>query len=542
MSTATKSETMKVLFADAVASDAQAILQEAGLEVDNRPAMELADKIAALADCTGLVVRSATQVDAAMMDSSPLLKVIGRAGSGVDNIDVAAATERGILVMNAPGENTLSAAEHAWAMLMAMCRNIPAAHGKLASGGWGKQGLMGVELHNKTIGVLGLGRIGREVAQRAKAFGMTVLGFDPFLPPEVAEKMGIELCELEDIWPRVDFLSLHTPLTDRTKHLINSETLSACKPGVRVVNCARGGVIDEQALIAGLESGQCAGAALDVFEYEPPVADYPLRVHPKVVCTPHLGASTSEAQEKVAVRIAHQIAAYLNDGAVQNAVNMPSVDSEVATSLRPWQQLAGTIGLMQAQMLDGRIQEVEIEVAGDLCKLPQTAITSSVLQSLLGHLLSQRVNLVNAESVAREHGYTIKEVQGQDTDGYASLLTVTLRTDQGSHLVQGAVFGEHHPKIVRIDSYYIESDAKGEFLLCINDDRPGRIAAVTAVIADHGVNIADLALGRDKPSCTAMCAIHLDKKLDENALDAVRAIPGFNWVRTIQTLTPNIGS
>lgn len=527
-------DTMKVLFADPVADEAEQILTAAGCEVDNRPGMELEDKLTAIADCVGLVVRSATTVDAAMMDAAVGLKVIGRAGSGVDNIDVAAATERGILVMNAPGENTLSAAEHSWAMLMAMCRNIPAADAKLSGGGWGKQGLMGVELYGKTIGVLGLGRIGREVAKRAKAFGMTVLGFDPFLPPGVAEKMGVVMCELEDIWPQVDFLTLHTPLTERTHHLLGVETLAACKPGVRVVNCARGGLIDENALNDAIESGHCAGAALDVFEQEPPSADYHLLLNPKVVCTPHLGASTSEAQEKVAVRIAEQIAAYLNDDVVQNAVNMPSVNAEVAARLRPWQRLAETIGSMQAQLLDGRIKDIEIEVAGGLCELPQTALTSSVLKSLLGHLLSQRVNLVNAEAVAREHGYTIREVQGQDTDGYASLLTVRLCSDQGEHLVQGAVFGEHHPKVVRIDSYYIETDATGEFLLCVNDDCPGRIAAVTAVIADHGVNIADLALGRDKQSGTAMCAIHLDSQLSDEALAAVGRIDGFHWARSIR--------
>ncbi|MDP6849821.1 MAG: phosphoglycerate dehydrogenase [Planctomycetota bacterium] len=525
---------MKVLFADAIASDAEGILSSAGISVDNRPGMETPEKIAALADCEGLVVRSATTVDATMMDAAPNLQVIGRAGSGVDNIDVPSATERGILVMNAPGENTLSAAEHAWAMLMAMCRNIPAAHGKLSGGGWGKTGLMGVELHGKTIGVLGLGRIGREVASMAKAFGMTVLGYDPFLSPEIAKKMGIELCELEEIWPQVHFLTLHTPLTDRTRHLMNDESFGACRAGVRVVNCARGGLIDEAALLAALESGQCAGAALDVFESEPPLEDYPLRKHPKVVCTPHLGASTSEAQEKVAVRIAEQMAAYLNDGAVQNAVNMPSVESEVANRLRPWQKLAGKLGVIQAHLLDGHITEIEIESAGDLLELPQSALTSAVLRGLLGRLLSQRVNLVNAGAVAREHGYTIKEVQGQDADGYAGLLSVRLRTDQGEHLVQGAVFGDIFPKVVRIDSYYIETDAKGELLLCINDDSIGRLAAVTTKIAELGINIADMALGRDKTQGTAMCALHLDENLSDEGLEAVRAIEGFRWARVIR--------
>ncbi|MCH2112268.1 MAG: ACT domain-containing protein, partial [Planctomycetes bacterium] len=277
--------------------------------------------------------------------------------------------------------------------------------------------------------------------------------------------------------------------------------------------------------------------AFDVFEQEPPVEDHPLRSHPQVVCTPHLGASTTEAQEKVAFRIAEQMSAYLKEGIVRNAVNMPSVGAEVAERLKPWQKLAGTIGHMQAHLLDGGLTEVEVEVSGDLVELPQGAITSAVLEGLLGHLLNQSVNRVNAESVARDHGYTIKEVQGQDTDGYAGLLSVTLRSDSGEHIIQGAVFGERYPKVVRVDRWYLESDAKGDLLLVVNEDTPGRLAAITAVIADSGANVADLALGRDKATGTALNAIHLDGPLTEDALERVGAIDGVAWVRQL-ALTP----
>ncbi len=525
---------MKVLLADAVAAECGEILRRAGHEVVDSPALPRPELEAAIADCEGLVVRSATTVDAALMEAAPQLRVIGRAGSGVDNIDVPEATARGVVVMNAPGENTLSAAEHACALLMAVSRNVASAHLRMRDGEWGKKGLMGVELHGKTLGVLGLGRIGREVAVRAKAFGMKVLGFDPFLPPEVAESLGIELAELDAIWPQADFLTVHAPLTDRTHHLVGAEALAACKPGVRVVNCARGGLVDEAALLEALADGRVAGAALDVFEQEPLPADSPLRSHPAVVLTPHLGASTTEAQEKVAVRIAEQFNAYFEAGVVRNAVNMIALEPAVAERLTPWQRLAETMGLMQAELLDGRIEELTVKVAGEIGELPLRAFTGAVLKGLLDRLLSQRVNLVNAEAVAKDHGYAVREVRGQETDGYAGLLTVRLRSDQGEHVLEGAVFGKDHPKIVRIDNFYLESDAKGEILLCQNEDVPGRLAALAAVVAEYQVNIADFALGRDRDSGQALNAIHLDSPLPAAALDQVRAVEGVHWARVVR--------
>jgi D-3-phosphoglycerate dehydrogenase / 2-oxoglutarate reductase len=523
---------MKVFLADAVSGECEKILAAAGLEVDNRPGLDPADKLATLADASGMVVRSATKVDAAMMDAAPELKVIGRAGSGVDNIDVAAATERGILVMNTPGENTLSAAEHAMALLLSLSRQVAAADARMKNGEWGKKGLMGVELVDKTIGVIGMGRIGQAVAKRALGFGMKVLGYDPFLPTEVAERMGVEMAELADIYPRADFLTLHTPLTDRTLHLLNAKSMQGCKAGVRIINCARGGLIDEVALLQNLESGHVAGAGLDVFENEPLPANHPLLHHQNVVTTPHLGASTAEAQEKVAVRVAEQIAAFLNEGVVRNAVNSFSVSAADSARLNPYLKLAESLGRLQAKLMHSPCKFIEIERSGDLLDLPGQAISSAVLHGFLGSLLSQKVNLVNAMAIAQEHGYKVSETSGTDTDGYAGLLTVRVFCDDQRRTVAGSIFGHNRPKLVRVDDFVLETSLKSHMMLCSNHDIPGRLAAISALIAQHNINVANCALGRDLESGHAMNAFQIDAPLPESALDDLRQLDGIRWVLT----------
>lgn len=520
---------MKILLADAVAEECGRILEQAGLTVDNRPGLPLEEKLAALQDAVGMVVRSATTVDAAMMDAAPQLRVIGRAGSGVDNIDVEAATARGILVMNAPGENTLSAAEHALSLLLSLCRHIPQADARMRAGEWSKKGLMGTELIDKTIGVIGLGRIGQAVAQRAQGFGMKVVGYDPFLPSEVASSLGIELLELDQIWPRVDFLSLHTPLTDRTHHLIDAQVLAALKPRARLVNAARGGLVDEKAMLASLDAGHLAGAALDVFEQEPLPPDSPLRAHPQVILTPHLGASTDEAQEKVAVRIAEQICAFLKEGAVRNAVNSFSVDGPTAAKLEPWMRLAHSLGRLHASFLNGPVCEIDIECSGDLLELPTAAIKSSVLHGFLEVLLSRSVNLVNAASVAKENGYRVAEVQGIDTVGFAGLLKVSVEANGNSHVVAGSVIGHDKPKLVQVDRFYLETKLKGTMLFCRNLDRPGRLAAITGLIAEHGINVANLALGRLPDHSMAFNAIQLDQPSSAALRTALTNLEGVEW-------------
>jgi D-3-phosphoglycerate dehydrogenase len=521
---------MKILLADAVAPECERLLEKAGLQVDNRPGLPLNEKLVAVSDAVGMVVRSATTVDAAMMDAAPNLKVIGRAGSGVDNIDVEAATARGILVMNAPGENTLSAAEHAVSLLLSLCRNIPDASARMRSGEWSKKGLMGVELVDKTIGVIGLGRIGQAVARSVQGLGMRVIGYDPFLPAEVAESLGIELLELDEVWPQVDFVSLHTPLTERTHHLVNAEVLAAMKPGARLVNAARGGLIDENAMLVALDSGHLAGAALDVYEQEPLPSDSPLRTHPKMVLTPHLGASTGEAQEKVAVRIAEQIGAFLKEGAVRNAVNSFSVDGPTATKLEPWLRLATSLGRLHANFLDGSISGIEIECSGDLLELPTTAVTSAVLHGFLEVLMSRNINLVNAVSVAHENGYRIAEVQGTDTVGFAGLLKVTIEADGVKHVVAGSVIGHNKPKLVQVDHFYLETQLKGWMLFSRNLDQPGRLAALAGELAGHGINVANLALGRDADLNKAFNAFQLDQEPSAELRDSLLALDGVEWV------------
>ncbi len=521
---------MKIFLADAVAPECANILAAAGFAVDDRPGLSNQEKIEAVHDAVGLVVRSATQVDAAMMDAAPQLRVIGRAGSGVDNIDVDAATQRGILVMNAPGENTLSAAEHAVSLLLSLCRNIPAADARLRQQGWSKKGLMGVELVGKTIGILGLGRIGQAVAQRMQGFGMKVVGYDPFLPPEVADKLGIQLLSLEELWPRVDFLSLHTPLTDRTHHLLDADVFAAMKPGARLVNAARGGLIDEASMLEALQTGQLAGAALDVFEQEPLPANSPLCQQPNLILTPHLGASTGEAQEKVAVRIAEQMAAYLHAGEVRNVVNSFSVDGATAARLEPWLRLARSLGQLHASFLEGAATKIEVECAGELLELPTSAVTSAVLEGFLQSLLSRSINQVNAMSVAKECGYRIAEVQGTDTVGFAGLLKVSVESTNGhNRVVAGTVIGHDKPKLVQVDHFYFETQLKAWMLFCRNLDQPGRLAAIAALLANHGINVANLALGRDPDLHKAFNAFQLDQAIPPELTQSLLGVDGVEW-------------
>jgi len=522
---------MKVVFADRVDSHCSATLERAGIEVDDVAGQGDEALLQALAEADGLVVRSATQVDAKLMDAAPELKVVGRAGSGVDNIDVTTATARGILVMNAPGENSLAAAEHAFALILGLSRNLGPASVRMRDGEWSKEGLMGVELCDKTLGVVGMGRIGREVAARGKAFRMRVLAHDPFLPDEVAEGMGIEKVDLDLLFSESDFLTLHAPLTDKTKHLIGADSLSKCKKELRIINCARGGLVDEGALLAALEADKIAGAALDVFEEEPLPEDSPLRNNPKILLTPHLGASTSEAQEKVALRIAEQIAAYLNEGTIQNAVNLFSVDPEQAAMLDPWLKLAEGMGRMHAVLAKGSLEEVSVELSGTVLDLPGPALVSGALQGLLSGFLSREINLVNAVSAAEEHGLKLAEVRGPDPEGYLGLIKIRVSGDGGERLISGTVYAERYPKVVQVDEFFIETPLKANMLFYKNDDTPGRLAAITSSIAAHGVNIADLALGRDKDSGTAFSALHLDAPLSEDALEALRSVDGVTWAQ-----------
>lgn len=519
---------MKILITDPIEQSCVDILTREGFQVDLKPGLPADEIKLVIHEYAALVVRSGTKVTADIIEKATAMKVIGRAGAGVDNIDSAAASKKGIIVMNTPGGNTLSTAEHTFSMLMAVARNIPNAHASLVAGRWDRKKFMGTELFGKTLGIVGMGKIGREVASRAQAFGMTTIGFDPVLNADVALKMNVELVSLEEIYRRSDFITVHTPLSDETRGLLNDETISKCKKGVRLVNCARGGIIDEAALLKALDSGHVAGAALDVFVEEPP-KDYSLAKHPKVVATPHLGASTEEAQEKVAIQIAEQIADALKDRGIVGAVNAAALQAGVPNEIKPYLLLAEKLGSLQAQVMKGQLKELSIELCGELLHKHSELIKAGVLRGLFSKLMSQPVNYINAPVLAQSMGVRISEKKSIDSADYANLLTVGYKTESEQRMFAGTVFGGKHLKFVRLDKYSIEGTPEGTFLYYTNIDRPGMLAKVGALLAEANINIAGLSLGRSGVGERALTVVNVDTPISETVLQKVSSLDGvFN--------------
>ena len=522
-----------MLIADKVSPTCAEVLRAAGLEADHRPGIGASDLRSAIGDFDGLVVRSDTQVTEDVLAAAPRLRVVGRAGAGVDNIDVDAATRRGIVVMNAPGENTISAAEHTLSMLLSLARRIPAADRSMRAGRW-EHGttFMGVELYAKTLGVLGVGKVGREVASRARAFGMEVVGFDPVLTPEVAARLGVQILPLAEVLARADFLTLHLPLTAETRHLIGREQLLRCRRGLRIINVARGGIVDEAALIEALESGQVAGAALDVFEHEPPSGSPLLRLD-SVVLTPHLGGSTREAQEKVAARIAEQIAAYLRDGTVANAVNVEGVEPRLAPALLPYRDLCGRLGRFLSALGPGSYDEVLLEYAGAVNEYPIRPLTSAFLKGLLEGKLSDPINPVNALILAREAGIRVQETRAGESRDFTALVSATLRGPAGARSAAGTLFGKRDPRLTRIDEFQIDAMPQGAMLIVSNDDRPGMVGRIGSLLGDAGVNIAYMSLGRDRSGGRAIAVLNLDSPIPKHLLKQLSAIDGVLWAEGV---------
>ncbi len=517
---------MKVLIADKVSVTCAEVLRRAGFEVEHRPSLSPAELLASVAGADGLVVRSDTRVTDEVMAAAPRLRVVGRAGAGVDNIDVDAATRRGIVVMNAPGENTISAAEHTMSMLLALARRIPAADRSMRAGRWERGStFLGVELFGKTLGVLGLGKVGREVASRARAFGMEVIGADPVLSEEVAARLGVALLPIPAILERADFLTLHLPLTSETRHLLGRAQLARCRRGVRIVNVARGGILDEAALIEALGTGQVAGAALDVFEHEPP-AGSPLLQLDSVVLTPHLGASTQEAQEKVAARIAEQIAGYLKDGLVANAVNMEGVDPRILPALLPYRVLCERLGQLLAALAPASVAEIAVEFSGSVLEYPTRPLTASLLKGFLQGKLSDPVNAVNAMLLARETGLRVVETRAAESQDFTALVCATVKGRDASRSAAGTLFGKRHPRLVRLDEYQLDAIPEGPMLIVSNDDRPGMVGLIGSALGNAGVNIAYLSLGRDRSGGRAIAIFNLDTPLTDEVLRAIAAIDG----------------
>ncbi|MDT5155848.1 MAG: D-3-phosphoglycerate dehydrogenase / 2-oxoglutarate reductase [Acidobacteriota bacterium] len=515
---------IKIFIADDVNESGLEPLRSAGFVVEKRTGLKGEELSEALGGADGLVVRSETKVTAQLLEAAARLRVIGRAGVGVDNIDVPAATQRGVIVMNAPDGNTMTTAEHTLALLLALARRVPSGQASLKAGRWERKKFVGVELRGKTLGVVGLGRIGRVVASRALGFEMKVLAFDPFVAPEQLREQGVELATLEEVCARADFITVHTPLTPETRGIIGVREFARMKQGVRVINCARGGLIDERALYAAIKEGRVAGAALDVFEEEPPVADYPLIALEEVVATPHLGASTLEAQEGVAVIVAEQMRDFFLTGAVRGAVNVPAVGAQEMKALEPYLGLAERLGRFQAQLVDEPVRAVEIEYAGEATTFDAAPVTRSFLAGLLRNM-SARVNVVNALLIAEERGIavTVSHKHGPSGGTRAPVRTRVLTT-AGEHTVAGALFGQQTDgRVTEIDSFRIEATPAGNMLLTRSSDVPGVIGRVGTILGDHGVNISRFHLGRRERGGEAMAVIETDAPLDEATLEELRA-------------------
>jgi D-3-phosphoglycerate dehydrogenase len=516
----------KVLISDALSPAAVQIFKDRGIEVDFQPALgKDKDKLAELVgNYDGLAIRSATKVSPKILEKAKSLKVIGRAGIGVDNVDIPAATARGIIVMNTPFGNSITTAEHAITLMLALAREIPQADASTQAGKWEKNRFMGVEITGKTLGVIGCGNIGSIVADRALGLKMKVIAFDPYLSPERAVDLGVEKVELEELFKRSDFITLHTPLTDKTRNIIDAKAIEKMKTGVRIINCARGGLVDEVALRAALDANKVAGAAFDVFVTEPATENV-LFGHPNVVCTPHLGASTSEAQENVALQVAEQMADYLLRGAISNAVNFPSISAEEAPKLKPFIALAEKLGSFAGQLTETGISKVQIAYEGAVAQMNTKALTSAALAGLLRPMLGENVNVVSAPAVAKERGIVVEEVTREMPEDYESLITVTLVTERQSRHVSGTVFADGRPRIVNIKGIRMDAEFASSMIYITNLDKPGFIGTFSSTLGEAGINIATFHVGREAPGANAVALIEIDGELPDAVLTKVRALP-----------------
>ena len=515
----------KVLISDALSPAAVQIFKDRGIEVDFQPALgkDKEKLAAAVGNYDGLAIRSATKVTGKVLQWAKNLKVIGRAGIGVDNVDIPAATARGIIVMNTPFGNSITTAEHAISLMLALARQIPEADASTRAGKWEKNKFIGVEIFGKTLGVIGCGNIGSIVADRALGLKMKVIAYDPYLSADRAVDLGVEKVELEELFKRADFITLHTPLTEKTRNIINAEAIKAMKNGVRIVNCARGGLVDEAALYEALKSGQVAGAAFDVFVTEP-ATENPLFSLPNVVCTPHVGASTSEAQENVALQIAEQMSDYLLRGAITNAINFPSISAEEAPKLKPFIALAEKLGSFAGQLTETGVSKVQFTYEGAVAQMNTKALTSAALAGLLRPMLGD-VNVVSAPVVAKERGIVVEEVTREMPEDYESLITVTVTTERQSRHVSGTVFADGRPRIVNIKGIRMDAEFGPSMIYITNLDKPGFIGKFSSTLGEAGINIATFHVGREAPGGNAVALIEIDGELPEPVLAKVRALP-----------------
>jgi D-3-phosphoglycerate dehydrogenase / 2-oxoglutarate reductase len=524
----------RVLISDALSPAAVAIFKNRGLDVEFQPNLgKDKDKLAATINgFDGLAIRSATKVTGKLLEHAKGLKVIGRAGIGVDNVDIPAATARGIIVMNTPFGNSITTAEHAITLMLALARQIPEADISTRAGKWEKNKFLGVEIFGKTLGIIGCGNVGSIVADRALGLKMKVIAYDPFLSAERALKLGVEKVELEELWRRADFVTLHTPLTEKTRNIVNAETLAQMKRGVRLINCARGELIEEAALAEAVKSGQVAGAALDVFREEPATQSVLFGL-PNVVCTPHLGASTMEAQENVALQIAEQMSDYLLRGAISNAVNFPSISAEEAPKLRPFIALAEKLGSFAGQLTESGIKQVRITYEGVVAQMNTKALTSAAVAGLLRPML-QEVNVVSAPIVAKDRGIIVEETRRDAERDYDSLITLAVVTDRQTRAVSGTVFADGRPRIIDIKGIRMDAEFAPSMLYVTNQDKPGFIGRFATLLAEAGINIATFHLGRDSQGGNAIALVEVDGSVPAEVLAKVRQIPNVQQVKPLQ--------
>jgi D-3-phosphoglycerate dehydrogenase len=524
----------RVLISDALSPAAVQIFKDRGIDVDFQPALgKDKDKLAAIiGDYDGLAIRSASKVTPAILANAKNLKVIGRAGIGVDNVDIPAATAKGIIVMNTPFGNSITTAEHAIAMMFAIARQIPDADRTTQAGQWEKNKYMGVELTSKTLGVIGCGNIGSIVADRALGLKMKVIAFDPYLSPERAVSIGVEKVELDELLRRADFITLHVPMTAQTKNVLSREALAKTKKGVRIINCARGGLVDEQALRDALDAGHVAGAAFDVFSEEPATAN-PLFGHPNVICTPHLGAATTEAQENVALQVAEQMSDYLLSGAITNAVNFPSISAEDAPKLRPFVALAERLGSFLGQLTEAPIKGIRIEYEGKVADLNVRPLTAAAVTGVLRPFLSD-INMVNAVPIANDKGITVDEVKREAPGGnLESRFMITVEAEDMPRHAAGTVLADGKPRIVEIRAIAMDAEFAPHMLYVRNDDKPGFIGRFGSLLGDAGVNIATFNLGRDKPGGDAICFVAVDERISDDLLTQIHEIPQVKRARRL---------
>jgi D-3-phosphoglycerate dehydrogenase / 2-oxoglutarate reductase len=524
---------MKVLIADALSDKAVEILKAAQLTVDTKTGLKGEELQAIIGEYDVLIVRSATKATKDIIEKGSNLKVIGRAGIGVDNVDVTSATEKGIVVMNTPQGNALAAAEHSIALMFAAARKIAYADRSMKEGKWEKKSLMGMELYEKTLGVIGIGNIGAIVAEKAAALGMRVIAYDLYVSKEFAQSISVELVDFDTLLKDSDFIAIHVPLVKETKGMINKATMAKMKKGVTIVNVARGPIIVEKDLLEALESGQVGCAALDVFDEEPPPKDNPLVLSEKSICTPHLGASTKEAQDKVAIDIANQIVDYFKNGVIKNSVNAPSVSLEVAKQISPYLKLSEKLGTVVSRITDFPIKEVTIQYMGEIAAAETKILTQGIVKSILQEQM-EGVNYVNAPVVAKSRAVKIKEMKTGEGGDFASLLVITVKGDGGENTVQGTLFGKKEPRLIKVNNIYLEADLRGHMIFVYNYDKPGVIASIANVFFIRGINIGGMHFGRESIGGLAISLLDLDKDIEDNVIREIQSLPNIVAIKRIE--------